>query len=404
MTTAMNISELSAKQAPFYLIDLDAVRKRFGAFKAAFAQHFPQLIIGYSYKTNYVPLLLNALHAEGAYAEVVSELEYNIAERLGVGPREIIYNGVNKTRESLHRALHGGSLCNLDSLEEVSHVTSIAKAGSFSGKIGVRLSMQRPEGEGTRPWSRLGLALPELEVAKRSLADAGVKIASLHGHLSSKSRSTAVAQQVATELKNALEIVGADDVEFIDVGGGYGHAPAELGLSFPTLEQYADAYAAVLGDVMQSRTLIIEPGISMIGDCIDYYAPVTAIKHFASHEVLFVDASVHTIKPSGHSLNLPTTVLTRELSEKAATHTRTYDVVGYTCMDEDFVSMDQELPETQVGDVLRIKGVGAYTIVFKPQFIRAAPRIYTVEDRTVTLARREENADDFLASYTVKQL
>ena len=50
-------------------------------------------IIGYSYKTNYLPSLIKEMSNLGAYAEVVSRLEYDLALKIGVKPNKIIFNG-----------------------------------------------------------------------------------------------------------------------------------------------------------------------------------------------------------------------------------------------------------------------------------------------------------------------
>ena len=90
------------------------------------------MTIGYSYKTNYVPDVLRILHQEGAYAEAVSELEYDIATKLGVAPDKIILNGANKSRSTIERAIAEGAICNLDSMREVDHTVAMGRKQSLS--------------------------------------------------------------------------------------------------------------------------------------------------------------------------------------------------------------------------------------------------------------------------------
>ena len=115
-------------EPPFYLVDLDRLRPRHAAIHEAFLSRFDRVVIGYSYKTNYLPCSLRTLHAQGAWSEVVSELEFALALRLGVPGSQIVYNGPIKSDESIARALGLGSLLHLDSLEEASRVAEQVRA------------------------------------------------------------------------------------------------------------------------------------------------------------------------------------------------------------------------------------------------------------------------------------
>ncbi len=384
---------------PFYLVDGVGLRQRYRALQGAFATEFPSLIIGYSYKTNYVPAVLRIVHQEGAFAEVVSELEYDIATRLGVAPSKIILNGANKKRSTLERVIGEGAMCNLDSMREVEDIVAIARAKRQPAKVGIRVNLEHPEGVGHRSHSRFGIPKSELVEAKERLLKAGVQVAGVHGHLSSRARSLEVVRHVANSLVTALDMMDLDAVDYIDVGGGFGFSPAGLDLSFPSFEEYAATISSTLGARGQSCAVIIEPGISVVGESIDYIAPVHCIKRIHGRNVAFVDGSVHTVKPSRHRHNLPTEVLNADFTPKNVSTTADYDLVGYTCMDDDYLAIEQTLPTLDEGDLLRIRNVGAYTVVFKPQFIRGAPAIYILDDRGPQEARREESVDDFLSTY-----
>jgi diaminopimelate decarboxylase len=398
----MKLEDLRLGEPPFYLLDGDRLRQRYQAIRKAFSDEFRTSVIGYSYKTNYVPAVLRILHREGAYAEVVSELEYDIARKLGVAPENIIFNGANKTRDGIARALTEGATCNLDSMHEVEHVIGLACETPYPGRVGIRINLANPEGSGHRARSRFGIAFSDLVDARNALVDAGFRIAGVHGHLSSRARSLEVVRHIAESLVEALDVMSLGEVDYIDVGGGFGFAPDDIDLSFPSFEEYAQAISSVLGELGKTTAIIAEPGISMVGDCMDYVAPVRCIKRLEGRNVVFVDGSVHTIKPSRHRHNLPTQVLNSDFTPKNSRTTAAYDVVGYTCMDDDFIAIDQDLPPMDAGDLLHIRAVGAYTIVFKPQFIRGAPAIYVLDQGSVAEARRAETVEDILSTYRME--
>jgi diaminopimelate decarboxylase len=68
-------------------------------------------------------------------------------------------------------------------------------------------------------------------------------------------------------------------------------------------------------------------------------------------------------------------------------------------MDDDYVAIGQELPELAPGDVLELGNVGAYTLVFKPPFIRTQPAVYLRYRGALELARSEQTVDELLAGY-----
>lgn len=394
--------ELVGVQPPFYRIDGDGVLARYEDFRAAFGRRFERVVIGYSYKTNYVPRLLQILHDAGAWAEVVSALEYTIARRVGVPPERIVFNGPNKPQEALEAALAEGSRVHLDSQEEVGVVTSFARRTGWSGAVGVRVNVPHPEGDGHRARSRFGHPVEALPEVRDRLADAGVELAGLHAHLSTRSRSLEAYAGVVRAVAEAAVTVGADGIRYLDTGGGFGVAPAGMpGLDFPTLSEYAEACWETLGAVdpeLRTKELVIEPGISMVGDQVSYFAPVRAVKRIGGRDLAFLDASVHTVKPTRHRHLLPARVYGPGGEPKTGPE-RPYDLVGYTCMDDDYIGVDQELPELAVGDVVELGNVGAYTLVFKPPFIRPMPPVYLKQDGDLELVRSEETVDQMLAGY-----
>ena len=91
---------------PFYIMDGDLYRTNIRNFLQAFKERYADVIAGYSFKTNYVPALCQIAKEEGAYAEVVSEMEYALARKLGFN--HIIFNGPIKKAPVLRDALNHG--------------------------------------------------------------------------------------------------------------------------------------------------------------------------------------------------------------------------------------------------------------------------------------------------------
>ena len=75
----------------FYVLDTEQFRKNFSELKAEFSKIYSNFNIAYSYKTNYTPKLCRTVNEMGGYAEVVSDMEMEIALRVGVKPEKIIW-------------------------------------------------------------------------------------------------------------------------------------------------------------------------------------------------------------------------------------------------------------------------------------------------------------------------
>ena len=111
----------------FYILDTDNFRKNFAELKKAFCDIYPNFNIAYSYKTNYTPALCRIVDELGGYAEVVSDMEMEIALRVGVKPEKIIWNGPYKNGKKVEELLLKGGTVNLDSVCELETVERLAK-------------------------------------------------------------------------------------------------------------------------------------------------------------------------------------------------------------------------------------------------------------------------------------
>ena len=101
--------------SPFYILDLDRFHRNYNDFLQRFKKIYSNTQIAYSYKTNYIPQLCKVAKELGGWAEVVSEMEYELAVRVGVKPEEIIFNGPYKSPGGIENAVLADSVVNLDS-------------------------------------------------------------------------------------------------------------------------------------------------------------------------------------------------------------------------------------------------------------------------------------------------
>lgn len=390
----------------FYVLDTVKLSENYRRFQRAFTRRYEHVVVAYSYKTNYLPFLCQKLHQLGAHAEVVSRLEYELALKLGVEPASIIFNGPLKTEEDIHLALEQGSLINLDSFSEIPWVVAYAKRyPEKTFRIGLRINVDLARG-GVSPLqngyevSRFGFCIENgnLEKALSQLAVApNVHVVGLHGHFSTN-RSVGVYRQIARHLCRLGKQLLGERLAFIDMGGGfYGELPTSFGMTAaPTFEEYAEAITSVvkeeLAELDHAPLLILEPGISLVADALDFVCQVIDVKENRGERFVLVDGSIHNVKPTMHAHLLPARLVCNRKSVPEAS----YHVVGYTCMEKDYLLQGYTGPLPDIGDYFVFGHVGAYTLVFNPPFIRERPPVLAIDGKEAVIVRGKETLQQFI--------
>ena len=142
------LSELDQKfGSPFYIMDPERYKSNINEFLNAFKQRYEKVIAGYSFKTNYVPALCQIAKTEGCYAEVVSEMEYELACKIGF--EKIIFNGPIKRPAIFAKAMEHGAIINLDSEYEVEMTCAYAKENPEKNvKVGLRININLTDENG----------------------------------------------------------------------------------------------------------------------------------------------------------------------------------------------------------------------------------------------------------------
>ena len=125
----------------FFILNVNKLRENYRKIYTAFKSRYDNFIVAYSYKTNYLPYLCKELSRCGAYSEVVSRLEYDLAIKIGIDPTKIIFNGPLKSQEDIHYALNNESKVNLDSIYEIDFVKEYCDRNPHKQiKIGLRVN------------------------------------------------------------------------------------------------------------------------------------------------------------------------------------------------------------------------------------------------------------------------
>ena len=340
--------------------------------------------MAYSVKTNSNPALLKVLLEEGATAEVVSDTEYDLATSLGF--KRIIFNGPAKGKEHFFKALRDGQVVNIDSGRELKLLQELPS--DIQASVGLRVNVSLPEDE---TYSRFGFDQPDLACAIQHIGQLpNVKLAGLHLHRTSKSRSLEVYQAIAARAEWVIKTFGVQP-EYIDIGGGYfGDMPGK-----PSFTDYAATLAEGLKDFPDAR-IIVEPGNALCAGVFTFVSSVLDVKTIQGETVVVCDGSRNDIDPffrkTDYFKNFPTV-------EPGTRFVRSQTVVGSTCLENDRLFHLENGPELRVGDRITFANTGAYTMALSPLFIRYFPRVYVLAEGQYRLASEQWGAQDYLNAY-----
>lgn len=378
---------------PYYLIDRDELDKSIVNLKEALSQYWNNYVIGYSYKTNALPWIINYFNQKGCYAEVVSEDEFNLAKKIGVDISRIIYNGPIKSYSTFITAIENGAYINIDSQREIEW---ICKAKNITGKIGIRVNfdiekMCPQQSSCGNQGGRFGFCYEnrELQKAIERLKENGIKINGLHLHISSKTRSVEIYRAIAIM---ACRIAAEYHLklDYIDIGGGF------FG-GLPEKPQFVDYFRAIKKELTnffcpEETTLVIEPGMSLIGSPISYITSVTDIKDTTYGRFIVIDGSRTNIDPLFKKQSYFYCVKHQDTIPRDRIDNQT--IVGFTCMEPDRLMSLQNSSELHIGDRIVFQKVGAYTMCLTPLFIQLFPDVYVKKGNKFKKIREKWKPDD----------
>ena len=352
-------------------------------------EYFNEAIIGYSFKTNSVPRVLQIVKELGCYAEVVSGDEFKLAQKIGFPLDKIIFNGPVKDKDTFLEALSNGTLINIDSNREIEWLKNYNDKVDVGIRVNFDLERQLPGQTSTREYGgRFGFCYEngELHKAITALQNNGISINRLHMHVSNASKSIDVYRCLA---EMACKIITEENLSVlhIDFGGGY-FGGDDGGKKY---EAYVSAIHDVLNKHNQEKCgVIVEPGASVIATCFSYLTRVIDAKETTYGRFVITDGTRLHIDPFMVRDNY-SYIITRENKSSEIRQC----ICGYSCMEKDRMMYVDE-PELKPGDEIEYNIVGSYTLCFNPLFIMYFPRIYSKIHDEYEIIREKWDVDEFI--------
>lgn len=388
---------------PLYVYSRTAMRAALAPYQQALADR--DHLICYAMKANSSLAVLQTFAALGCGFDIVSggELERVIAA--GGDPRKVVFSGLGKTAAEMRLALQARVKCfNVESEAELDQLSEVAQGMGQRAPVSLRVN---PDVDaGTHPYistglkgNKFGIAHDRALAAYRHAAQLpGLEVIGIDCHIGSQITEIAPYLDALDRLLDLVEAVEASGIALhhLDLGGG-------LGIRYTDeTPPGADALITALLARLDARghgkrTLLFEPGRSLVGNAGVLLTEVLYLKPGAEKSFCVVDAAMNDLmRPALYEATMG--IVPARLRDASPV---VYDVVGPVCESGDWLGRERALA-LQAGDVLAVLSAGAYGMTMASNY-NTRPRAaeVMVEGATATVIRARETTSDLLRGETL---
>ena len=388
----------------FYLLDSDVFINNYNELLSSFRNYYPNTNIAYSYKTNYIPKLVSTVNTLGGLAEVVSELELELALKVGVPYNKIVWNGpVKNVIKSKDFLINGGTV-NVDSVIELKNICKHINKNDIIN-IGLRCNYDI----GDNVLSRFGIDAFSNEFDdffSILLENKNINLIALHAHFANRNPKFWVERTKGmVDIYNRIRVKYNIKPKYLDLGGAmFGKLPIEIQSALHVgdiqYDEYAVKSASIFAenfkDLEDKPWLYIEPGTAIAASCMRYVCKIESIKRINNKTIITVNGSQKNISMTG--INPPISIV--RISDEYI-ECNNADIAGYTCIESDYLYKDFS-GKINVGDYIIFESCGSYSVVMKPPFINPNVPIIDISGNKAELIKRAENFSDIFSSYIFK--
>ncbi|EPE1463498.1 decarboxylase [Morganella morganii] len=388
----------------FYLLDTEKFKDNYTELLNSFKKYYKNTNIGYSYKTNYTPVLCKLIDDNGGFAEVVSDMEYSLAIAIGVAPQNIIVNGPYKTKKLIEKYVLNKSIVNLDSYREFEYIKEIAIDNpSVNIEYGIRCNFSI----GNNNISRFGVDTENSDFVKK-ISELNkipnVLLSGIHCHFPDRNADSYVIR--AEKIIKLVKLLFKTPPRYIDIGGGYfGKMDQSLRKQFSSYHDY-DEYAEKIGRVFYKEygelpnksqpLLILEPGSAIVADVVKFVCKIVEIKNIRNSDIAICTGSKFNIGLLSSTINSPISVFSKN---ETGTYHNSIDISGYTCIESDYLYRGYQ-GNLDIDDFIMLDNAGSYSIVFKPPFILPNVPVVEIKNNKINVIKRQETFNDVFSTFS----
>ena len=399
---------------PFHLYDEAGIRANVEAVLDAFSWN-PGFKEYFAAKANPNPRLISILAEYGCGCDCSSDTELMICDALGIRGSDIMFSSNDTPADDFRLARELGAIVNFDDITHIEFFEHVA--GPIPKTVSCRFNpgglFQLANGIMDNPGdSKYGMTREQLFEAYRMLVDRGAENLGLHAFLASNTVTNdyyPALARILFELAVDLARETGAHIGFINLSGG-------VGIPYRPDQEPNDIHAIGEGVRRAFEEVLVPAGMGDVALCAEMgrfmMGPYGCLVTRAIHEkhiykdYVGVDANAcDLIRPAMYDAYHHITVMGQaggpDKSDLPAT--RTYDVVGNLCENNDKFAHNRALPQVDIGDLLVIHDTGAhgYSMGYNYNGRLRHAEVLLRTDGSCELIRRAETAADYFATLDI---
>ncbi|MFC0878429.1 diaminopimelate decarboxylase [Saccharicrinis sp. FJH2] len=387
---------------PLYVYNENILRKRCRELKNLV--NYKNFIVNYSAKANSNLELLKIVHDEGLYVDAMSPGEIFVNLKAGFSPEQIFYISNNVDDAEFQYAIDAGVKISVDSVSQLEKYGKLNPGGEVTFRLnpGVGAGHHKKVVTGGKK-TKFGIEMRFLEDIKTIVEKYNLKVIGINQHIGSLfMEGDAYAESAAAILEFAKEF---KDLEFIDLGGGFGipyhkqegQARLDLQSLGARITEIINRFVQEYGKEIQFK---IEPGRYISAECGVLLGKVHTTKENYDLKYIGTDLGFNVlVRPmmydSHHDVEIYRT------SDKVSTKKESVRIVGNICETGDIIAKDRELPEIFEDDIIGVLDAGAYGMVMASNYnnrLRPA-EVLIDKDGNERLTRKRDTLEDLVRNF-----
>jgi len=379
---------------PFHIYDENGIRNYAKRLYKAFSW-VPGFENHFAVKALPNPYVMKILKEEGMGADCSSLPELMLAEKAGITGEDIMFSSNDTPAEEFLKAKKMGAIINLD---DISHIDFLEKTTGMPELICFRYN-PGPLKKGNAiighpEEAKYGFTREQLFDGYKKVKEMGVKRFGLHTMVASNEldpkyhiETAKMLFELVLEIKEKVGI----DIEFINLGGGYGipYKPGEKEIDLEYISGEIKKLYEEMG--LDGLKIKMESGRMITGPYGWLITTVRHMKHTYKDYVGCDACMANLMRPALYGAYHEITVL----GKKGNDHK--YDVTGSLCENNDKFAIDRMLPEIKEGDILAIHNSGAHghAMGFNYNGKLRSAELLLRKNGSVVEIRRAETVEDY---------